>query len=150
MDQVPPSPSPSISPGATKSEYSALSIVVAFLLGLTLVLFIHFLISDVTESLYGKRPEEAKAIIVSAMINIPLFLLSIFLFFSRLKSKSAYKLATTTFFISALVSMFSFLVRFGSYVYQINQKLTVYGVSIILIVVFIVSIVYVQEKYKAN
>lgn len=179
---------PVVFAGERKSEYSPIGLLIAFLLGIALIVFLQFLIRDVTEALRGPRPEmpvsvvqsgsggyqyggiyydsyqearevfektellpyETQAILVSTFINGPFFVLAIILVFGLGKVKSAYKLAATTYFVAMVFNMFVLLVQLASHIYKINQKLATYGISLFLIVVFTVSIIYVQDKFRAK
>jgi len=171
-----------------KAEFSAISIIIAFLLGVALIVFLQFAVKDITRSFYGEKPRqpdfssqtrgqgyqyqgiyyedyndaktafekaelipyETTALLVNTLINVPLFLLAVGLLLSVGKLKSAYKLITTTFFIAMVVNMFNLLKDLGIYVYKINERLAIYGISLFLIIVFTISVILVQEKIRTK
>ncbi len=176
---------PVVFKGERKTEFSSISIIVTFLLGITLIVFLQFLVNDLTKSLYGEHPKfaltsyqedkvwhyggvsynnyadarkafekaevlpyETKALTLNTIINAPLFILSIILIFTLGNRKSSYKLATTTYFIAMAVNMLALLTRLAAYIYKINQRLAIYSISGFLIIVFTVSIFYIQEKFR--
>ena len=170
-----------------KSVYSPISLIIALLLGVTLIVFLNFLVRDVTRSLYGEPPEftgsyqnisdssryvykgqiyqdsqaardvfekstflpyETKSLLVRTIINVPLFFLAVILIYTVGKRKSSYRLAATTYFIAMVVNMVVLLGHMTTYIYKINQKLAIYGISFVLIIVFTTSIIYVQDKFR--
>lgn len=48
---------PVVFAGERKPEFSLISLIIAFLLGVALIVFLQFLIRDVTELLYGQQPK---------------------------------------------------------------------------------------------
>lgn len=170
-----------------KPEYSTISLIITFLLGIALIVFLQFAASDITKIFYGERPKtpdfsqggrqgayyqgklyedyseareafekaellpyETVSLVVNTLVNVPLFLLAIALTLSLGKIKPAYKLTTTAFFIAMVVNMFSLLKDLGIYIYKINERLAIYGISLFLIIIFTGSIIYVQGKFRAN
>ena len=176
-----------------QSEFSFISLVISFLLGISFIVFLQFSVGDVTRTLYGEKPKqpsfvptskedyqnksiyyykgtyyeefqeaqgafekselipyETKALIVKTLINAPLFLLAIGLFFSLGKTKSSYKLITGTFFVAMVLNMFTLLKDLGIYVYRINERLAIYGISLFLIIIFAISVILVQEKVRSK
>ena len=168
-------------------KYSAMSLIIAFLLGVTLIVFLQFFVKDLTESAYGKPPKfigtssylknktgyeydgkiytdyanareffekekllsyETKAILVDTAVNVPLFLLAVTLVFSLGKRNDSYKLPTSAFFTAMVVNMIALLGRLSIYIYKINQKLAIYGISLVLIFIFTISVVYVQNRFQ--
>ncbi|MFH0864381.1 MAG: hypothetical protein V1858_04845 [Candidatus Gottesmanbacteria bacterium] len=175
----------------TKSQYSGVSLIISFLLGISLIVFIQFIASDLTKSLYGETPKtpvfainnnlqangmsqyqylgvsyptyeqannaylkaevlpyQTKDLLVKTIIYIPLFVLAVILFVSFGKFKPSYKLTSGAFFLAMVVNMLTLLSQLVSYVYQINQRLAVYGISLFLIIVFTITVIYVQDKFR--
>jgi len=171
-----------------KPEFSFISLLIAFLLVVSLIVFLQFAVRDITRTLYGEKPSlsdfydqtgqggyqyqgvyykefqearsafekaelipyETKALVINTVINAPLFLLAISLLLSLGKLKSSYKLITGTFFIAMVINMFSLLKDLGIYVYKINERLAIYGISLFLIIIFTISVIFVQEKIKSK
>lgn len=173
--------------GKEKSQYSIVSLIIAFLLGIALIVFLQFVVKDITKFLYGEPPKtpdfyqsgqrawiykgvqyenagearevfekaellpyQTRVLLVSTFINVPLFLLAITLILSLGKLKPSYKLTTTTFFLAMVVNMFTLLKDLAIYIYKINERLAIYGVSLFLIIVFTGSIIYVQDRIRAK
>lgn len=164
-----------------KPEFSLMSIIIAFLLGIALIVFLQFMVNDITKSLYGEPPKtpdfykgynyqgvyygnyqdaktafqksellpyETKALLVSTFINVPLFILSLVLVLSLGKLKPSFKLTTNTFFAAMVINILTLLGKLAEFIYKINQRLAIYGICLFLIIVFIGSIVYIQEKIR--
>ncbi|MFC1790605.1 hypothetical protein ACFLZP_03940 [Patescibacteria group bacterium] len=171
--------------GERENVYSPLSLVIAFLLGVTLVVLLQFLVKDITDSFYGEPPRirgqyqsggylykgkhyddyqkakkvfekdellpfESRAILVRTSINVPLFLLAVTLIFTLGKKGSSLKLATTTFFSAMVINMLVLLGYLTSLIYKIDHRVAIYGVSFILLIVFTASIVYIQDRFRAQ
>lgn len=188
-----PEAKPIVFTGERESEYSPISIIIAFLLGVALIVFLQFFVKDITKTLFGEPPEtpgfyktstqikpgyyeyeydgvdyeshqeakkafekaewlpyETRAILVSTIINGPLFLIAVALIFLLGKLKSSYKLATVTYFIAMSINMLVLLGRLASYIYKVNERLAMYSVSLFLIIVFTTSIIYVQERFRTK
>lgn len=95
-------------------------------------------------------PYESKSMLVSTSINVPLFIIGVFLILSRDKFKKSMRLAVNAYFASVIINMLTLITELSLLLYKVNQKITVYGVSILLITVFIVSIIYLEEKHKTQ
>jgi predicted transporter len=61
--------------------------------------------------------------------------------------REAWKLPAMAYFLAMSVSMVGLLTSVVQVSYQLNQKLTVYGVSIVLIILFTFSVVFAQERW---
>ncbi len=95
-----------------------------------------------------KLSYESKKLLMSAFVNVPLFIIAIIFLYSGRNMRSSYRMAVNTFFAASIFNMLRLLGELGAFAFQVNQRLTMYGVSFILIVVFFGSIIYVQEKYS--
>jgi len=159
------------------SKYSPFSIIISIFLGIVFITLTQFFITDLTETIVGKRPVsdysrsynssysqkmrddskkehettlqqfKLKTLTVRMAVTLPLFILAIVVINEAKKQKEAFKLATRTFFIAMVVNMLVFLAELASYIFDINEKFGVYAISITLLVAFIMLIVYIQDKH---
>ena len=159
-----------------KSKYSPFSVIISIFLGIVFITLTQFFITDLTETIVGKRPVrdysynrssystqmredsqkeyetnlqqfKLKTLLVRMSVTLPLFILAIIVINEAKKQGEAYKLATRTFFIAMVINMLVFLGELASYIYDINEKFGVYAISITLLVAFIMLIVYIQDKH---
>jgi len=95
-------------------------------------------------------PYESKKLLIYTSISVPIFIVALLLVLSRVKIKSSLRLASYSFFVSAVITVFRLLGDLASYMYRVNQKMAIYGISIFLIAIFIGCIYYIQEKHRVT
>ncbi len=93
-------------------------------------------------------PYESTRLVISALVNIPLFIIATALFASLGRKRSSYRVVTGSFFGSMFISISVLLFGLASMVYQYNQKIATYGILSMLILVFIISIVFIQDRHR--
>lgn len=99
---------------------------------------------------HSTLPYESKKLLLFTSISIPLFVASILLVLSRKRINSSLRIASYSFFISSVVTVFRLLAELASYMYKVNQKMAIYGISLFLIGIFIACIYYIQERHRAT
>ena len=93
-----------------------------------------------------KLPHQINAILIKIIIFIPLFFLSVYMVFGLKIGASAYRLTTSAFFIAMSIDMINVLTDLGQVLYAYNQRLAIYAIGGTLIIVFVATIVYIQNK----
>lgn len=95
-----------------------------------------------------RLPYETKSLLIKSSIYIPLFALAVILFVSFRKSRPSFKLTSGAFFLAMVINMLTLLGQLAGYIYQINQRVAVYCISLFLIIVFTSTVIYVQDKLR--
>ncbi len=93
-------------------------------------------------------PYQSRKLVISALVNIPLFVIATGLFVSLGRKRSSYRVVTGSFFGSMFLSITILLVELASMVYRYNQKIATYGILSVLILVFVVTIVFIQDRHR--
>ncbi len=96
-------------------------------------------------------PYESKRLVIGTLVNVPVFIVAVLLLLGKGTMRSSVRLGINAVFAASLLNMLRLLGELASFAYTVNQKMTMYGVSAILILVFFGSIVFIQEKHaKTN
>lgn len=93
-------------------------------------------------------PYESRRLVISAIINVPIFILATVLFVLLGRKRTSYRVVTGAFFGSTFVSITSLLFQLASMVYRYNQKVATYGILGVLILVFTIIIVFIQDRHR--
>ncbi len=93
-------------------------------------------------------PYQSRKLVISAIVNIPLFVIATGLFVSLGRKRSSYRVVTGSFFGSMFLSISILLVELASMVYRYNQKIATYGILSVLILVFVITIVFIQDRHR--
>ena len=93
-------------------------------------------------------PYQSRKLVISAIVNIPLFVIATGLFISLGRKRSSYRVVTGSFFGSMFLSITMLLIELASMVYRYNQKIATYGILSVLILVFIITIVLIQDRHR--
>ncbi len=93
-------------------------------------------------------PYENGKLVISSIVNIPLFILATALFITLGRKRSSYRIVTGSFFGSMFVSISILLFQLATMVYRYNQKIATYGILSALILVFVVTIVLIQDRHR--
>lgn len=93
-------------------------------------------------------PYKTKTLLISGVINIPLFILGLYLFFVfRNQKGSGKKLASAIFFGATLINIIVLLGEISGTLYKVNPRIAVYTISLALIVVLVIAIIKIQERF---
>ena len=95
-------------------------------------------------------PYESNRLVISAIVNIPLFVFATVLFVMLGRKRSSYRIVTGSFFGSMFISISILLYELASMVYRYNQKVATYGILSVLILVFILTIVFIQDRHRGS
>ena len=95
-------------------------------------------------------PYESERLVISAIVNIPLFIFATVLFVMLGRKRSSYRIVTGSFFGSMFVSISILLFELATMVYRYNQKVATYGILSVLILVFILTIVFIQDRHRGS
>lgn len=95
-------------------------------------------------------PYESSRLVISAIVNIPLFIIATALFVTLGRKRSSYRIVTGSFFGSMFISISVLLFELASMVYRYNQKIATYGILSVLILVFVITIVFIQDRHRGS